>query len=62
MFLPGAAAAGIGRKITVTDPWSYAELAENVEAWGFRYIQDEGRFATVRRSLGDGSRRSTRRW
>jgi hypothetical protein len=31
-------------KITVTDPWSYAELGECVEAWGFRYIQHEGRF------------------
>jgi len=31
-------------KIAVTDPWSYAELGETVEAWGFRYIQHEGRF------------------
>ena len=31
-------------KITVTDPWSYAELGENVEAWGFRYCQHEQRF------------------
>jgi hypothetical protein len=31
-------------KITVSDPWSYAELGENVEAWGFRYIQHERRF------------------
>jgi hypothetical protein len=31
-------------KITVTDPWSYAELGEAVEAWGFRYMQDRGRF------------------
>jgi hypothetical protein len=31
-------------KITVTDPWSYAELGEAVEAWGFRYMQHEGRF------------------
>ena len=23
-------------KITFTDPWSYAELGEAVEAWGFR--------------------------
>ncbi len=30
--------------ITVTDPWSYAELGEAVEAWGFRYMQDKGRF------------------
>ena len=31
-------------KITVTDPWSYAELGEAVEAWGFRYMQDKGHF------------------
>jgi hypothetical protein len=30
--------------ITVTDPWSYAELGEAVEAWGFRYMQHEQRF------------------
>ena len=39
--LPPAAMA----KITVTDPWSYAELGEAVEAWGFRRMQDTGRFA-----------------
>ena len=31
-------------QITVTDPWSYAELGEAVEAWGFRFMQDKGRF------------------
>jgi hypothetical protein len=31
-------------KIKFTDPWSYAELAESVEAWGFRYMQAEARF------------------
>ncbi len=31
-------------KISFTDPWSYAELGEAVEAWGFRYIQHEHRF------------------
>lgn len=30
--------------IVVTDPWSYAELGENVEAWGFRAMQAEGVF------------------
>ncbi|HYN35524.1 MAG TPA: chromosome partitioning protein ParB [Actinomycetota bacterium] len=34
----------LAEKIDVSDPWSYAELAENVEAWGFRLIQDEERF------------------
>ena len=36
--LPEAAYA----KLACTDPWSYAELGENVEAWGFRYMH--GRF------------------
>jgi hypothetical protein len=31
-------------QITVRDPWSYAELGEAVEAWGFRYMQSEGCF------------------
>ena len=30
--------------IAVSDPWSYAELGEAVEAWGFRYLQHEQRF------------------
>jgi hypothetical protein len=36
----------MAQKIHVADPWLYAELAENVEAWGFRLIQTEGRFIT----------------
>jgi hypothetical protein len=35
--LPPAALA----KIAVIDPWSYAELGEAVEAWGFRLMQHE---------------------
>jgi ParB-like chromosome segregation protein Spo0J len=31
-------------RITVTEPWSYAKLGENVEAWGFRYSQHAQRF------------------
>ena len=31
-------------KLTVSDPWSYAELGEAVEAWGFRCMQHEQRF------------------
>jgi hypothetical protein len=31
-------------KITFSDPWSYAELSESVEAWGFRYMQAEAHF------------------
>ena len=36
---PGAMAT-----ITVSDPWSYAELGEAMEAWGFRWMQDKGTF------------------
>ena len=32
-------------KITVSDPWSYAELGEAVEAWGYRRMQDTGQFS-----------------
>jgi hypothetical protein len=32
-------------KITVTDPWSYAELGEAVEAWGYRRMQETGQFS-----------------
>jgi hypothetical protein len=31
-------------QITVRDPWAYAELGENVEAWGYRAMQLEQRF------------------
>jgi hypothetical protein len=30
------------REIRVSDPWDYSVLAEAVEAWGFRVIQDRG--------------------
>lgn len=30
--------------IVLPNPWKYAELAENVEAWGFRAMQAEGAF------------------
>lgn len=32
-------------RIAVANPWAYAELAEAVEAWGFRYLQDRRTFA-----------------
>ena len=38
--LPGPALANI----LVTTPWSYAELSEAVEAWGFRLMQQEARY------------------
>jgi len=36
--------AAAHQSIKVTDPWSYAELGEAVEAWGYRYMQDAGHF------------------
>jgi hypothetical protein len=38
--LPGPALC----TILVTDAWSYAELSETVEAWGFRLMQQETRY------------------
>jgi hypothetical protein len=38
--LPGPALC----TILVTDAWSYAELSETVEAWGFRLMQQEARY------------------
>jgi hypothetical protein len=29
-------------EIAVSDPWEYAMLAEGVEAWGFRAMQEDG--------------------
>jgi hypothetical protein len=29
-------------EIELSDPWAYAKLAEGVEAWGFRLIQERG--------------------
>jgi hypothetical protein len=44
-------------KISVTDPWSYAQLGEAVEAWGFRMMQHEHKFydrpEVARRWLAD---------
>jgi hypothetical protein len=31
-------------RIELSDEWRYAALAEGVEAWGFRYMQDRGAF------------------
>ncbi|MCP3798583.1 chromosome partitioning protein ParB [Allokutzneria sp. A3M-2-11 16] len=38
--LPGEARAAV----LMSDPWEYTELGETVEAWGFRLMQDEGKF------------------
>jgi hypothetical protein len=32
------------RSVMLNDPGDYAELAESVEAWGFRLMQDEGQY------------------
>jgi len=55
--LPPAAMA----KITVTDPWSYAELGEAVEAWGYRQMQDTGRYSSANHRAAI-SPRSMNRW
>lgn len=42
IFLDRVPLVGEARKaVTLNDPWDYAELAESVEAWGFRLMQDE---------------------
>jgi len=33
-------------RIQLSDPWGYAQLAEGVEAWGFRVMQALGQFMT----------------
>jgi hypothetical protein len=38
------------REVTLSDPWDYGKLAEGIEAWGFRAIQDRGE-AINRREL-----------
>lgn len=43
IFLDRVPLAGEARKaVMLNDAWDYAELAESVEAWGFRLMQDEG--------------------
>jgi hypothetical protein len=43
IFLDRVPLVGEARKaVSLTEPWDYAELAECVEAWGFRLMQDEG--------------------
>jgi hypothetical protein len=39
-------AADDRRRIQLSDEWRYAELAESVEAWGFRLMQEGGEFLT----------------
>jgi hypothetical protein len=45
LFLSRAPLEGAQREaISFEDPFDYAELAENIEAWGFRLIQETGTF------------------
>jgi hypothetical protein len=37
---------GAGSRIRLSDPWDYAQLAEGVEAWGFRAMQGIGQSMT----------------
>jgi len=32
------------KRLVLSDPWDYARLAEGVEAWGFRLMQQRGEF------------------
>jgi hypothetical protein len=32
------------REVKLTDPWAYAGLAESIEAWGMRLMQNSGEF------------------
>jgi hypothetical protein len=36
----------VRERIQLSDPWDYANLAEGVEAWGFRAMQARGEFMT----------------
>jgi hypothetical protein len=40
-------------RIQLSDEWRYAELAESVEAWGFRAMQGVGEFMT-REAVAEG--------
>ncbi|MEV0064902.1 chromosome partitioning protein ParB [Amycolatopsis sp. NPDC050768] len=45
LFLERVPLTGHARaSVIMSDPWDYAQLGEHVEAWGFRLMQDEGRF------------------
>ncbi|QRP45055.1 chromosome partitioning protein ParB [Amycolatopsis sp. FDAARGOS 1241] len=45
LFLERVPLTGHARaSVVMSDPWNYARLGEHVEAWGFRLMQDEGRF------------------
>jgi hypothetical protein len=46
LFLERVPLSGHARaSVVFTDPWDYARLGEHVEAWGFRLMQDEGRYS-----------------
>jgi hypothetical protein len=45
LFLERVPLTGHARaSVIVSDSWDYAKLGEHVEAWGFRLMQDEGKF------------------
>ena len=50
------------REIQLTDPWDYALLAEGVEAWGFRTIQDRGELLDRVETASLWLETSTGRW
>lgn len=45
VFLTRIPLSGAEREaIRLTDPWDYAELSECIEAWGYRLMQEQGKF------------------
>jgi hypothetical protein len=49
-------------RIRITDAWRYAVLAEAVEAWALRLMQDAPSSSTAPPPRACGSTRSTSRW
>ncbi|HEX2377513.1 MAG TPA: hypothetical protein VHI30_08140 [Gaiellales bacterium] len=42
----------LAARIVCRDPWNYAELSENVEAWSFRLVQDAGEYLSRAEAAG----------
>ena len=49
-------------RVRPSDPWDFGRLAENVEAWGWRWCQEHARLSTGGSWRGAGTRRSTCPW
>jgi hypothetical protein len=42
----------VAARIVCSDPWNYAELSENVEAWSFRLVQHAGEYLSRAEAAG----------